>query len=608
MLRRTALKTMIAGSGALALKGAEGRKPNIILISLDQLDAGRLHTYGNPRATSPNLDRLAAEGVRLQNFYAAAPWTTPSYGAIMTSQYPSRHGATLFHPPGIPGLKPDATPLAEIFQAAGYKTAAFVNNSVAGPFLTGRGFAEYDEGQRRPITITERPDYTASQKSANAAGREDYLAQHFRAPATNQRVFQWLDTTTQGPNAGDPFFLFLLYFEPHSPYDPPPEHDLFKNDAYPEATNTGYDVEKGSLFRKANLRDPRAIERLYQLYDGKIHFIDYYIGELVDRLRAKGLDQNTILLLTSDHGELVYQHVDDYMTFDHRSLYHNVLHVPFYLWGKGIPKGKVVQALGSHVDIAPTLLELAGLPPKRDAQGFSLVPAIQGERQNVREFVVSEQDVLEPLRAVYDGRHKLIWNKRTGTRLLFDHTSDPAERRDIAARNPAVVERLAGVLTTWQKESEIEPEWRAHRWREIAEKAAPLQIVDEVTTGAHLHLTGAGWKTVDGEGNYGGGAYWSEAAKPGETGRTATWRSDNPLIGNYRVSIWYGGLPAGGVAADAPFRVVSKGGTKEFRIDQTRNAGTWQELGVFEDPLHVVLTNRASGRILVDAVKFERLG
>jgi arylsulfatase A-like enzyme len=608
MLRRTALKSMIAGPGALALGGAEGRKPNIILISLDQLDAGRLHTYGNPRKTSPNLDRLAAEGTRLSNFYAASPWTTPSYGSIMTSQYPSRHGATLFHPPGIPGLKPDATPLAEIFQGAGYKTAAFVNNGVAGPFLTGRGFAEYDQGQRRPLTITERSDYTASQKPpSNADERSAYLSQSFRAPATNQRILRWLDANGNA-NAKDPFFLFLLYFEPHSPYDPPPEHDLFKNDAYPEATNTGYDVTKGSLFRKANLRDPKAIERLYQLYDGKIHFIDYYIGELVDRLRAKGLDQNTILLLTSDHGELVYQHVDDYMTFDHRSLYNNVLHVPFYLWGKGIPQGKVVHSLGSHVDIAPTLLELAGLAPKRDAQGFSLAPVIQGKKESVRKFVVSEQDVLEPLRAVNDGRYKLIWNTRTGAQLLFDRHSDPAERHNIAARNPAVVERLTGLLTTWRKENEIEPEWRAGRWREIAEKGAPVQIVDEVTTGAHLQLTGPGWKPVDGNGNFGGGAYWTEAAKPGETERTATWRSDNPLIGDYRVSIWYGGLPEGRVAADAPFTVVSKSGAKKFPIDQTANAGKWQELGVFEDPLHVILTNRAGGRILVDAVKFERLG
>ncbi|MCL4401919.1 MAG: sulfatase, partial [Acidobacteria bacterium] len=288
MLRRTLLKSLAAAPAALPSRAQGGRKPNVILISLDQLHADRLHCYGNPRATSPNLDRMAAEGVRLSHFYADSPWTTPSYGAIMTSQYPSRHGATLFFPPGVPGLKPEAITLAELFKKGGYKTAAFVNNSVAGAFVTGRGFDEYDEAQKRPTNITERTTL------ANQA---------FRAPATNQRVFKWLED-----NARDPFFLFLLYFEPHSPYDPPPEHDLFKNDAYPEATNTGYDVQKGALFRKANLRDQKAIERLYQLYDGKIHFIDYYIGQLLDRLRSNGMEGNTIVLLTSDHGELIYQH------------------------------------------------------------------------------------------------------------------------------------------------------------------------------------------------------------------------------------------------------------------------------------------------------------
>jgi len=134
MLRRTFLQTTAATAGALSLRGAAGTKPNVILISLDQLHAGRLHSYGNPRATSPNLDRLAAEGVRLSHFYAAGPWTTPSYGAIMTGQYPSRHGATLFHPAGVPGLRPDAQPLAEHFKKAGYRTGAFVNNSVPARF------------------------------------------------------------------------------------------------------------------------------------------------------------------------------------------------------------------------------------------------------------------------------------------------------------------------------------------------------------------------------------------------------------------------------------------------------------------------------------------
>ena len=97
MLRRSLLKSISAGAAALPLRAEGERKPNVILIALDQLHAARLHGYGNPRATSPNLDRLGAEGVRLARFYASSPWTAPSYAAMHTSQHPSRHGATLFH-------------------------------------------------------------------------------------------------------------------------------------------------------------------------------------------------------------------------------------------------------------------------------------------------------------------------------------------------------------------------------------------------------------------------------------------------------------------------------------------------------------------------------
>src|SRR2546422_7694710 len=184
-------------------------KPNVILVSLDQCQADRLHVYGNSRPTSPNLDRMAAEGVRFSRFYSASPWTTPSYASIMTSQFPSRHGATLFHVADLPGLRPEAILLAELFKQAGYKTGAFVNNGNAGEFLTPRGFDDYDQGQRVVVNITER---------AQEQNRQSALA-------TNERVNQWLDQNQTGP-----FFLFLQYIEPHSPYNPPPEHDLFKSD------------------------------------------------------------------------------------------------------------------------------------------------------------------------------------------------------------------------------------------------------------------------------------------------------------------------------------------------------------------------------------------
>ena len=559
------------------------QRPNIILVSLDQLRADRLHVYGNPRPTSPNLDRMAAEGMRFSRFYSAASWTTPSYASMMTSQFPSRHGATLFHTENTEGLHGDAITLAELFRKAGYKTGAFVNNGNAGKFLTGNGFDDYDQGQRPAPNITERVKQVPT----------------FTAPATNARVLQWLDQ-----NRSKPFFLFLLYIEPHSPYDPPPQHDLFKNDAYPNETNTGYDLTKGKLFRWANLGDPKAIERLGQLYDGKIHFIDYYFGQVLERLRARGLNKNTIVLLTSDHGELLYTHRADYMTFDHRSLYDQVMHVPAIFWGRRVPAGKVSDALAGHIDIAPTLLELAGLPPKPDAQGSSLVPVLNGKKNAVREYLFGEQDVVEPLRSVRDARYKLILNTRTGRKQLFDHQTDPEEQTDVAERHPEIVSRLASELERWRKENEPEPGARDQRWRAFASKD---YTIDEMAIGATLQLTGEGWKMGDEHQNFHGGCYWTEPAKAGETPRTAVWRPDNPLLGRYRISLWYGGLPDGKVATRAPFSIETRKGAQAFQVDQTQHTGAWRELAIVENPLFVKLTNQANGRIIVDAVRFERL-
>ncbi len=546
-----------------------------------------MHVLGNSRATTPNLDRMAAEGALLSRFYSAAPWTAPSYASMMTSQFPSRHGITLFLPRDMTALGPGAVTLAECFRRSGYQTAAFVNNSVAGEYLTGAGFDFYDEGQRRPTNITER--------SVPASAR-------YKASAVNDRVLAWL-----GREHPKPFFLFLLYFEPHSPYDPPPEHDLFKNQSYPEESNTGYDRIAGRLFRLANLGDRKAIDRLEQLYDGKIHFIDHYFGQVLERLRSSGLARNTIVLLTSDHGELVYSHAADYMTFDHRSLYDTVMHVPAIVWGAGIPRGRRSDTLATHIDIAPTLLDLAGLPPMPGAQGRSLAPLLRKGQAPEPRYIFGEQDVVEPLRSVRDARYKLILNLLDGRKQLFDTVADPAERRDISGSQPEVVARLSAALRAWRDRNEPPEAQLRERWRAVAARSAKLRITDEMTIGANLQLTGGGWMADDNEKDHAGGAYWTEPSKAGQPLRTATWRSDNPMMGRYRVSIWYGALKQGGVAPDAPYSVKTRAGLQEFRIDQTRCAGEWQELGVFTDPVAVTLTNRAAGRVIVDAVKFERL-
>ena len=140
--------------------------------------------------------------------------------------------------------------------------------------------------------------------------------------------------------------MFVLFLEPHSPYNPPPEDDIFKTNAYPNETNTGYDLKNGHLFRLAMLGDQQAVQRLYDLYDGKIHFVDRYVGEVMDQVKKLGLSDNTLIVLTSDHGEMLYSHPDDFLTFDHRSLYDPVVHIPLIMAGPGLPKGKLVDGTG----------------------------------------------------------------------------------------------------------------------------------------------------------------------------------------------------------------------------------------------------------------------
>ena len=559
---------------------------NVILLVLDQLRADRLHCYGNVRHTSPNIDGLAQRGVRFARFYSVAPWTAPSYATLMTSLYPSRHGITLFWRPGVPLIDEKIPRLAEVFGAHGYATAAFVNNGVAGRQLTSRGFAEYYEPQQRSnaVNITQRTNQP-----------KDYSA-----PGTIPRVATWLDQHQQ-----QPFFLFVLLFEPHSPYDPPPEHDLFKSDAYPEETDTGYDLKKGHLKRLAMLGDSKAIERLYQLYDGKIHFVDFYVGQLYAHLQKLGLDKNTVIALTSDHGELLYSHPRDYQTFDHRSLYDTNLHVPLILAGPNLPQGRVIDVLASNLDSAPTLLDLAGLPPFPGAQGQTLVPLLQGQVRAVNRHVFAEEDTGVPSRSVRTKRFKLILNLWTNQKQLFDLTHDPKELQDVARQNPVVTRELEAQLAEWMRHNQPSREEQRRRYRAYAHFGIDM-LVDDQTTGVGLQLNGQGWHSDENpdDGHWAGGCFWIE---PGDGSKTAAWRSDNPLFGTFKIFAYHGKLPTHKLATNAPFTVVTETGSKTIRVDFNQGAGQWNLLGTFTDPRYVSLRNAADGVILVDAVKFEQL-
>ena len=560
--------------------------PNVLLVALDQLRADHLHCYGYYRETSPNIDRLTRDGVMFTHMYAPASWTTPSFVSVMTQLFPSRHRLTLFCTPKAPLLDPSIPLLAEQFKEAGYRTIAFVNNGNAGRHILERGFDKFYQGQEVPPNVTERID--------NAA----------RAPGTTQKVTAWLKRYIE-ESPSQPFFMFLLYFEPHSPYNPPPEHDIFKTDAYPEQRFTGYGPRDGCLLRWATIGDAKAIERLNGLYDGFIHFVDFHFGRLLDVLHEMGLEENTVVALFSDHGELLYEH-PDVLTFDHRSLYDANIRVPFIIRGPGIPKGKVVDAIASLIDVAPTLLEVSGLPPMSGAQGKSLLPLIKGRRKSAHRYVFSEQDICERLRCIRDERYKLIYNLDTGRIQLFDMLADPAERDDIATQEPKVVRRLMRELKRWMEENHPPEQERLQVWLKTVEADPKVTVVDDVTIGAQLQLIGPGWRMANHESNFRGASFWVEPDVDGSN--IAIWRTDNPLLGTYDIYIWYGAIPGRKAATNARYTIVTRTESSTFVINQNENTGRWNLLGRFDDPLYVRLTSAADGPIIVDAVKFERVG
>jgi arylsulfatase A-like enzyme len=577
--------SLLLGSAKLTVSAAPPAKINVLVLILDQLQADRLHCYGNPRNTSPNIDRLAQNGVRFSHFFTVAPWTSPSFASLHTSLYPSRHGVTLEWRPGAPLIDKDTPMLVPMFKFHGYYTTAFVNNGFGGLELTGRGFDEYFVGQQsvQLMNITER-----------VPGRTLLGSQ------TTKLALSWLDE-----HKSQPFFLYIHFFEPHSPYDPPPADDIFKSQDYPHLFDTGYDIAHSPAKRLAMLGDQKAIRRLYELYDGKIHFIDRYVGQILDHLQALGLQENTLVLLTSDHGELLYSHPSDYLTFDHRSLYDSVMHIPLIVAGPHVPKGSVVDGLASNIDTAPTVLALAGLPPLSDAQGQSLVPLIHGEKESLNPYIFLEEDLGPPARSVRSSHYKLIRYLWTGEELLFDLDRDPGEQNNIVQKEAQVARDLRARLDDWAKQNEPSREVQLERWR-IYNMGYPSLTIDDSTIGACFILTGSGWHsdTEPRSGNYEQGCFWTEG---GDGSRTAVWRTDNPMLGTYKISVYFGQPWAGRLATNAPFTIVTDEGSKIVSVDFTTGAGEWHLLGEFHNPRYVSVSNAANGAIVGDAVKFERV-
>ncbi|MBI4560068.1 MAG: sulfatase [Candidatus Hydrogenedentes bacterium] len=402
---------------------------NVLFIVVDTLRADHLGCYGYGRNTSPNIDALAGESVRFEQMIAPAIPTHPAFTTIHTGQYPITHGVVAHG--GTTHVAKTAPWLPSLLQKHGYTTCA-VDNLAEWSNSFQRGFEYYiDPTQRHALGL-------------NCDNRE-----------MNRRAIPWLEQHAQ-----EQFFLFIHYWDPHTPYLPPRAYRnlFYQGDPCDPANRTLEGMEEHPLgrtwretwFNKLgnHITDGEYIKALY---DSEIRYCDEGVGALLKKLDELNLRERTLVVMMGDHGELMYRHG---IFFDHHGLYDGNLHVPLIVrYPQSVPRR--IPHMTAHVDIAPTILDLCGIEAPPAMEGISLAPYLRGESNApARDFVISEECTWQMKWSIRTRDHKLILAReedfyQTPMRELYNLREDPEERDNYYERDPATAQRLEQQLETW---------------------------------------------------------------------------------------------------------------------------------------------------------------
>jgi arylsulfatase A-like enzyme/Flp pilus assembly protein TadD len=378
------------------------RARNVVLITLDTTRADALGTYGREPSPSPEIDRLARDGVVFEQALTSSPSTLPSHASIMTGLHPYAHGARSNSGYVLAGANET---LAEALRRHGYRTAAEIASSVISKRTRlDQGFESYRDVDSFDVALKRLPVYADN-------GELEYADVQERDAGDITRFgLRFL-----AQNKDEPFFLWLHYFDPHRRHAPP------------------------NPFRQRFAEDP---------YAGEIAFTDQQIGRVLRQIDDLGLRDRTFVALTADHGEGLGEHAELSHSF---FVYDTTMHVPLILRGPGLPEGRRVASLVRTIDLAPTILDSLGLPPLEAAQGVSLRRlasgdatdlALVGYGESIEFFSTFRTSVLRFLR---QGRWKYIHKVRPE---LYDVRADPGELHDLASTDAERTQALRGALET----------------------------------------------------------------------------------------------------------------------------------------------------------------
>ena len=379
---------------------------NLVLISIDTLRADHLSSYGSSDVSTPHIDKLAEEGVLFEQVQSVAPTTLPAHASLFTGRSPLRHNV---HDNIGFYLSESIPTLAAHLSEAGYRTGGFVGAFVLDSrFGIARGFdTYYDDFDAEPETVA------------------DGVVVQRRGEEVLKRAIEWMEKAAEPSPEPKPFFTFLHFYDPHTPYDPP------------------------APFQPAEDSDAAR-------YRGEVAYADSLVGQLLSWLSSRDLDEKTVVALVSDHGEALGSHGERTHGF---FLYEAVLRVPWIVRYPGAPRGTRVSGLARIVDVAPTLVDLLSLAPLSGVDGKSLRVLIDDPQQASELAAYAETFVprlsygWSELQSLRRGSHKLILAPRSE---LYDVEQDPGEVHDLKEEQPELYEQLRSELDALMAGAESE--------------------------------------------------------------------------------------------------------------------------------------------------------
>ncbi len=443
-------------------------RPNIILLTIDALSAPHMSLYGYARPTTPELAQFARGATVFERAYANGNFTTPGVATILTGTLPWTHRALTL--PVWPLTYTRRTSLPAVLERAGYRTGYVSTNAIAG--AAKQGFAQYFQFARtdRIGHVTLCADrlsrylpYVCAASELSPLEEVDDIAADFQGPPDNlehdprlalEPALQWLTTVSRSK----PIFLWVHLFPPHSPYAvPKPWLGRFDPS---ERDRTAASTQPDWAWIQSQLT-PAQVQTLEARYDEATAYVDAYVGPFLQHALAV-LGPNTAIVITADHGE---SFAHGYGAHTGPGLYDEIIHVPLILKLPGETAGQRCDRPAQQADIAPTLAAIAGVAAPADWEGRSLLDTCNtapaggsGPRRAIFSMNFEQNPRFAPLRtgsvAVIQGRWKLIHYMGTlhypympALRdELYDLLADPGERTNLAAQQPAIVERLQGLI------------------------------------------------------------------------------------------------------------------------------------------------------------------